>query len=128
MYRHERLRSAAQTIRASSPVGNISLKMSPSASKAMHPTPAAETWTVRDGGGSLAATGKSGSELPLRAPRLAGSPLRGDADLISLLTTGQWRGGQRLRAPMPQFRMSTEDAQAVVVYLRSLSPEVSREP
>ena len=65
---------------------------------------------------------------PLRAPRLAGSPPGSDADLISLLTTGQWRGGQRLRAPMPQFRMSNEDAQAVVAYLRSLSPGVGREP
>jgi mono/diheme cytochrome c family protein len=65
---------------------------------------------------------------PLRAPRLAGSPPGSDADLISLLTTGQWRGGERLRPPMPQFRMSTEDAQAVVAYLRSLSPPVGREP
>jgi len=63
---------------------------------------------------------------PLRAPRLAGSPPGSDADLVSLLTTGQWRGGQRLRAPMPQFHMSTEDAQAVVAYLRSLSPAVGR--
>ena len=65
---------------------------------------------------------------PLRAPRLAGSPAGSDADLISLLTTGQWRGGERLRPPMPQFRMSTEDAQAVVAYLRSLSPPVGRQP
>jgi mono/diheme cytochrome c family protein len=65
---------------------------------------------------------------PLRAPRLAGSPPGSDADLISLLTTGQWRGGERLRPPMPQFRMSTEDAQAVVAYLRSLSPLVGGEP
>lgn len=68
------------------------------------------------------------SNWPLRAPRLAGSPPGSDADLISLLTTGTWRGGQRLRPPMPQFRMSTEDAQAVVAYLRSLSPPVGREP
>ena len=60
---------------------------------------------------------------PLRAPRLAGSPPGSDADLISLLTTGQWRGGERLRPPMP-----TEDAQAVVSYLRSLSPRIGREP
>jgi len=65
---------------------------------------------------------------PLRAPRLAGSPPGSDADLINLLTTGQWRGGQRLRAPMPQFRMSNEDARAVVAYLRSLSSGVGREP
>ena len=65
---------------------------------------------------------------PLRAPRLAGSPPGSDADLISLLTTGQWRGGQRLRAPMSQFSMSNEDARAVVAYLRSLSPGVGSEP
>jgi mono/diheme cytochrome c family protein len=58
---------------------------------------------------------------PIRAPRIAGSPPGSDEDLISLLTTGKWRGGQRLRPPMPQFRMTAEDAQAVVAYLRSLS-------
>jgi mono/diheme cytochrome c family protein len=68
------------------------------------------------------------SNWPLRAPRLAGSPPGSDADLITLLTTGTWRDGQRLRPPMPQFRMSNEDAQAVVAYLRSLSPPIGREP
>jgi|SRR5579871_224626 len=62
---------------------------------------------------------------PLTAPRIAGTPPAGDADLISLLTTGTWRGGERLRLPMPQFRMSREDAEAVVAYLRSLNPSDS---
>jgi mono/diheme cytochrome c family protein len=59
---------------------------------------------------------------PIAAPRLAGSPPGSDADLITLLTTGVWQNGQRLRPPMPVFHMSTEDAEAVVAYLRSLSP------
>jgi mono/diheme cytochrome c family protein len=42
--------------------------------------------------------------------------------MIRLLTTGVWRDGQRLRPPMPQFRMSREDAESVVAYLRSLTP------
>ena len=61
-------------------------------------------------------------DWPLQAPRIAGSPGGSDADMIRLLTTGVWRDGQRLRPPMPQFRMSREDAESVVAYLRSLSP------
>jgi mono/diheme cytochrome c family protein len=59
---------------------------------------------------------------PLKAPRLAGSPAASDDELVRLLTTGVWKDGSRLRAPMPQFRMSPEDAEAVVAYLRSLTP------
>lgn len=62
------------------------------------------------------------SNWPLKAPRLAGSPAASDDELIRLLTTGIWKDGSRLRAPMPQFRMSREDAEAVVTYLRSLTP------
>lgn len=59
---------------------------------------------------------------PITAPRLAGSPPASDADLVTLLTTGVWQNGQRLRPPMPIFHMSKGDAEAVVAYLRSLSP------
>lgn len=59
---------------------------------------------------------------PLKAPRIAGDPAGSDEDLVKLLTTGVWKQGERLRPPMPQFRMSREDAQAVVAYLKSLSP------
>jgi mono/diheme cytochrome c family protein len=59
---------------------------------------------------------------PLKAPRLAGNPPASDEELVTLLTTGIWRDGSRLRAPMPQFRMSKEDAESVVAYLRSLTP------
>ena len=59
---------------------------------------------------------------PLKAPRIAGTPPASDEDIIHLLTTGLWRDGSHLRAPMPQFRMSREDAESVVAYLRSLTP------
>jgi mono/diheme cytochrome c family protein len=62
------------------------------------------------------------SDWPLQAPRIAGSPPGSDAELITLLTTGIWKTGQPLRPPMPQFRMTHQDATAVVAYLRSLSP------
>jgi len=62
------------------------------------------------------------TDWPLKAPRIAGSPAASDDDLVRLLTTGIWKDGNRLRAPMPQFRMSREDAEAVVAYLRSLTP------
>lgn len=61
---------------------------------------------------------------PLNAPRIAGTLPASDSDLISLLTTGTWRGGERLRPPMPQFRMTRDDAAAVVAYLRSLNAGV----
>jgi mono/diheme cytochrome c family protein len=59
---------------------------------------------------------------PLRAPRLVGTPPGTDAELITLLTTGEWKDGKRLKQPMPQFRMTREDAEAVIAYLRSLTP------
>jgi mono/diheme cytochrome c family protein len=62
------------------------------------------------------------ADWPLKAPRLAGSPAASDEELVRLLTTGIWKTGTRLRPPMPQFRMSREDAEAVVAYLRSLTP------
>jgi len=62
------------------------------------------------------------ADWPLKAPRLAGSPAASDEELVQLLTTGVWKTGNHLRAPMPQFRMSREDAEAVVAYLRSLTP------
>jgi hypothetical protein len=42
--------------------------------------------------------------------------------MIKLLTTGIWRDGKPLRPPMPQFRMTAPDAQAVLAYLKTLSP------
>jgi len=57
---------------------------------------------------------------PLQAPRLAGAPPGTDAEMVTLLTTGIWNDGKYLRPPMPQFRLSRQDAEAVVAYLKSL--------
>ncbi len=65
---------------------------------------------------------ESTSDWPLTAPRLAQSPPGTNAELVKLLTTGIWRDGKYLRQPMPQYRMSTSDAEAVVAYLKSMSP------
>lgn len=59
-------------------------------------------------------------DWPLKAPRIAGVLPGTDAEMIKLLTTGIWRDGKRLREPMPQFRMTEPDAEAVVAYLKSL--------
>ena len=63
------------------------------------------------------------SNWPLQAPRIGGIPLpASDEDMVKLLMTGVWTTGDHLRAPMPQFRMDREDAEAVVAYLKSLTP------
>lgn len=59
---------------------------------------------------------------PLKAPRIAGTPPGSDEEMVRLLTTGIWKDTGYVRPPMPQFRMSREDAEAVVAYLRSLTP------
>jgi mono/diheme cytochrome c family protein len=66
---------------------------------------------------------KPDSNWPLSAPRIGGTPPASDADMIKLLTTGIWTTGARLRLPMPQFRMERSDAEAVVAYLKSLTPK-----
>jgi hypothetical protein len=60
------------------------------------------------------------SDWPLNAPRIGGTPPADDADMVKLLTTGIWTNGNRLRFPMPQFRMERGDAEAVVAYLKSV--------
>lgn len=55
-----------------------------------------------------------------REPRLAGSPPGTDDEIVRLLTTGISRTGHPPDPPMPPFRMTQEDAQAVVAYLKSL--------
>lgn len=57
---------------------------------------------------------------PQLEPRLAGTPPGTDEDLIRLLTTGISRTGFPPNPPMPPFRMTREDAAAVVAYLKSL--------
>ncbi len=63
------------------------------------------------------------ADWPINAPRIGGTPPASDADMIKLLTTGIWSNGNRLRAPMPQFRLDLSDAEAVVAYLKSVTPK-----
>jgi len=63
------------------------------------------------------------SNWPINAPRIGGTPPANDADMVKLLTTGIWTTGDRLRFPMPQFRLERGDAEAVVAYLKSLTPK-----
>lgn len=65
---------------------------------------------------------KPASDWPINAPRIGGTPPAPDPDMVKLLTTGIWTDGNHLRLPMPQFRMDVSDAQAVVAYLKSLTP------
>lgn len=60
-------------------------------------------------------------DWPVSAPRIGGNPPASDADMVKLLTTGIWTNGNRLRYPMPQFRMDKGDAEAVVAYLKSVT-------
>lgn len=53
-------------------------------------------------------------------PRIAGRPPGTDADFIKLLTTGIARTGMPPNPPMPPFRMTRADAEAVLAYLKSL--------
>lgn len=55
-----------------------------------------------------------------REPRIAGTPPGSDEEFIRLLTTGISRTGMPPNPPMPPFRMTREDAQAVLAYLKSL--------
>jgi hypothetical protein len=67
---------------------------------------------------------KPESDWLINAPRIGGTPMpASDADMIKLLTTGVWTTGSPLRPPMPQFRMNREDADSVIDYLKSLSPQ-----
>jgi len=54
-------------------------------------------------------------------PRLAGRPPGTDEDFIRLLTTGISRTGAPPNPPMPRFRMTRSDAEAVLAYLKSLA-------
>jgi mono/diheme cytochrome c family protein len=53
-------------------------------------------------------------------PRLAGRPPGTDEEFIRLLTTGISRTGAPPKPPMPPFRMTRADAEAVLAYLKSL--------
>jgi mono/diheme cytochrome c family protein len=53
-------------------------------------------------------------------PRIGGRPPGTDADFIKLLTTGISRTGRPPNPPMPPFRMTRTDAEAVLAYLKTL--------
>lgn len=55
-----------------------------------------------------------------REPRISGTPPGTDAEFIRLMTTGISRTGRPPDLPMPQFRMTRADAEAVLAYLKSL--------
>jgi len=57
----------------------------------------------------------------IRVPRIAGGPPGTDQEVIRELMTGISRFGRPLDPPMPQFRMSREDAEAVLAYLKSVT-------
>jgi mono/diheme cytochrome c family protein len=54
------------------------------------------------------------------APRLAGLPPGTDDQFVTLLMAGISRTGRPPRPPMPRFRMTRADAEAVLAYLKSL--------
>jgi mono/diheme cytochrome c family protein len=62
------------------------------------------------------------SDWAEEAPALAGLPRLGDAAIIKLLETGLKPDGSLMRPPMPQIRLTHEDAVAVADYLKSLPP------
>jgi mono/diheme cytochrome c family protein len=88
--------------------------------------------TPRDANGELDRTRLlKGAPVPVRspvptqqwavsAPAIAGLPGFSDEDEITLLTTGHRPGSPVPKPPMPPFRLTREDAEAVVAYLRSL--------
>ena len=61
------------------------------------------------------------ADWPIQIPRIAGLPGYTDELAMRLLTQGAIRwDGKQLRAPMPKFRMTPQDAADVIAYLRSL--------
>jgi len=62
------------------------------------------------------------ADWPTIVPRIAGLPPASDVGMITLLTTGIWITGRPLKDPMPKFHMTPADAEAVLAYLKSLSP------
>jgi len=60
------------------------------------------------------------------APALAGLAGYTDAQIVRALQTGVGPTGTALRPPMPQFRLSKEDAEAIVAYLKTLKPAAKR--
>jgi hypothetical protein len=83
-----------------------------------HGNPDRENWLM--GGPTQTEPTYSAPSWAIREPRLAGSPPGTDAEFIRLLTTGISRTGRPPNPPMPPFRMTRGDAEAVLAYLKSL--------
>ncbi len=91
--------------------------------------------TPRDADGSLIESKAfSGASIPVAspygnqqwafaAPRIAGLGGFTEDQIVALLTIGQAAGREKPKPPMPPFRLSREDAQAVVAYLRTVPSE-----
>jgi cytochrome c2 len=76
---------------------------------------------TRFNGGAMPVRPTFSADWPNQIPRIAGLPGYDDEQAMRLLTQGAIRwDGRQLRAPMPRFRMSTQDAADVIAYLRSL--------
>lgn len=54
------------------------------------------------------------------APPIAGLASYTDEQAVTFLTSGATNRGAAARPPMPAYRFSPDEAQAIVVYLRSL--------
>ena len=61
-----------------------------------------------------------GMQWALKAPAIAGLPGYTKEEGVRLLTRGVTRDGRFANPPMPPFRLSIPDAEAVVAYLKSL--------
>jgi mono/diheme cytochrome c family protein len=83
-----------------------------------HGQPDRSRWLM--GGPLPLRSASSGANWPLVEPRIARDPPGTDAEFIRLLTTGISRTGSPPNPPMPPFRMTRADAEAVLAYLKSL--------
>jgi mono/diheme cytochrome c family protein len=72
-----------------------------------------------------------GSELPFKAtipmpwiaaaPPIAGLPTLSQEQAVHFLMTGERPGKPRVTPPMPEYRFSREDAEAIAAFLKSLA-------
>jgi mono/diheme cytochrome c family protein len=60
-------------------------------------------------------------EWAFSAPAIGGLPGFTDEQVVTLLITGRATGREPPKPPMPPFRLSREDAEAVVAYLRTIT-------
>jgi len=68
----------------------------------------------------LASPYPDGPRWASRAPAIKRLPGWSVEEFVSILTTGKRLNGRRPASPMPQFRMSTQDAEAAAAYMKSL--------